>query len=179
MSNSIAPFPYKMPYIDSIQPGYFSDVGYSCYWSGRALRPIDSDTHSAWPLLDIILTGIDQIAERDGWSAIFSTIARLEFVWDEDQSLRGVAIFDSRGQLVVHVVHALLGYSGNGPTLSEQITTHLGVSPQMFEEIQCAVWNQRPYKVIVSRRKHGMIQGVDTDYPTLEVEPTWTWWRAR
>ena len=105
MSNSIAPFPYKMPYIDSIQPGYFSDVGYSCYWSGRALHPIVSDTHSAWPLLDIILTGIDQIANRDGWSAIFSAIARLEFVWDEDQSLRGVAIFDSRGQLVVHVVH--------------------------------------------------------------------------
>ena len=71
MSNSIAPFPYKMPYIDSIQPGYFSDVGYD--FSGdvslgnevlaQRLNPIafwiaknDSDAVGFWGLDQIRLT---------------------------------------------------------------------------------------------------------------------------
>ena len=74
-------------------------------------------------------------------------------------------------------VVALLGYGGSGPYLSEQILTLLGVSQEMFEEIQRATWD-RPYLIILSRQKREVIEGVDTAYPTLQVEDEWRWWPA-
>lgn len=180
-TTSTAPFPYKSAITDRLEAERNYSNGCMEYSHGRSLPPIDDETFGTWRMLEPLLAGIQVLAHEKGFDAAYSTIARLEFFWsvEDDDEYRGVAIFDSRGQLVVHVLHALLGYGGSGPTLSRQIMGLLGVSIEMLDDIQRAVWNQRPYKIVVSREKHDTIEGVDTPYPTLDVEPQWEWWRVR
>ncbi len=180
-TTSTAPFPYKNAYTDRLQSRTDSYDGMAEYLQGHSLSPITSDTYDAWRMLEHILKGIEVVARDKGYEATYHTVARLEFFWDEtgDQEQRGVAIFDTRGKLIVHALHALLGYSGSGPQLSQQIMMLLGISEHQFNEIQESVRNQRPYLVVVSREKHDVIDGVNTAYPTLDVESTWEWWRVR
>lgn len=182
MSNtSTAPFPYKNAYIDQLEATSDSYSGLMEFRGGKSLPSIKSDTYEAWRLLEPLLAGIQMVARDKGPEATYGTVARLEFVWDAsgDEEFRGVAIFDVNGRLVVHAQHALLGYSGSGPLLSLQIMKQLGITEEMYDDIQRSVWDQRPYTVVISREKHDVIDGVDTAYPTLDVESQWNWWRVR
>jgi hypothetical protein len=177
--STTAPYPYTKPLLAKI-PYVVADGHY--VWEHRGTLPaITGPTDTAWTQIEIILTGISELAKRKTYACGegFSTPARVELLWcGDNRDFRGLVIFDSQGRLIVHVTNALLGYSGSGSYLSKQILTLLGISKRMFEEIQYAVWNMS-YVVILTRQKHEVYEGVDTAYPTLEVEPEWRWWTAR
>ncbi len=88
----------------------------------------------------------------------------MEFFWDPQYDSRGVTFFDDQGRLIVHVLHALLGYGGSGPMFSKQIMLHLGVSEEMFQDIQSALWDQRPYKKAREIRLAGLPSFYTTSY---------------
>jgi hypothetical protein len=102
----------------------------------------------------------------------------MEFFWDLDADTRGVAFYDDRGRLIVHVLHSLLGYGGSGPMFSKQIMLHLGVSEEMFQAIQAALWDQRPYKVVLSRERHDAFDGVEVVQSGSGITSEWDWWRV-
>lgn len=176
---STAPFPHTSAYTDRRTPEMGYRSGHLEYQDGRSLRPMDGHTETIWRTLRLILMGIMEDARSRDWNADYSTPARMEFFWDPKAEQRGVVIFDSQGRMIVHVLHALLGYGGSGPGLSENIMKTLGVTEEMIKDIQESVWSEQPYKLIVSRQLHEIIEGVNAAYPTLDVEPEWSWWRVR
>lgn len=154
--------------------------GYPLWQDDASMPALTQSTHVVWQQLEPILVRIDEARESEQFTASppFSLPARLELIWDRHHSHRqGLVMFDSQGQLIVHVVHALLGYDGSGPQLSKQILTHLGVGEAMFEQIQHEV-RDRPYLVVLSRQKRRFDQGITTTYPTHEVEGEWEYWDA-
>lgn len=173
---STAPYPYQRPYMDNLEPAV-REFGFPHWSTYMSFPAIDDGTDTSWVRLEIILAGVTALAQQHGWNASFGLPARLEFTWDNASDRRGVLIYDSRGQLIVHVVHALLGYSGSGPALSEQILSALGAQ-ELFAPMNQAA-RDRAYVLVASRQPHGTIQGVDTAIPGMDVEQTWTWWRAR
>ncbi len=176
--STTAPYPYDKPLLAKT-PYVVHDHQFT--WQHLGTFPaITGPTDAAWKQIEIILTGIIELARHKSYEILttYSTPARVELLWSRDnRDFRGLVIFDSMGRLIVHVTNALLGYGGSGPYLSEQILTLLGVSNEMFEEIQQATWD-RPYLIILSRQKREVIEGVDTAYPTLQVEDEWRWWPA-
>lgn len=76
-------------------------------------------------------------------------VARLEFVWDGRK--KGVIAVGTRDNVLVHITEAILGYEGSGPSLSKDILHFFGVSDEVFEMIQDAAWNARPYLVSLGR----------------------------
>lgn len=183
-TDSSAPYPYDKPLLARLEPtiGEYGDVTWQTYGHHGSLPPITGPTDFAWKQLEIILTGIETLAERKQYfgSDEFGLPARIELFWDHDHSkhrLRGLAIFDTQARLIVHVTNALLGYGGAGPYLTEQILRFIGVPEVLIEELQRAT-REKAYYVILSRQKHGVYEGVDTTIPTLEVKPTWRWWFA-
>lgn len=168
------PYPYKNPLVDRLEPQNDTLAGYPLWQHSLSLKAITGVTHEAWNQFQTVANIIES-----GMTP-FGPIARLEFFWDHTEDTRGVAIFDSSSNLVTHVVHALLGYEGSGPGLSEKIMERVGVPSEVFRAVQQSTWNSRPYMVVVSRQKHETIRGVDTPtYPTNEVGLNWSWWRAR
>lgn len=62
---------------------------------------------------------------------------------------------------------------------SMQIMLHLGVSEEMFQDIQSALWDQRPYKVVLSRERHDIVdEDVEFVAPGSGILPSWEWWRV-
>lgn len=176
--STTAPYPYDKPLLAKTA---YVVHDHQFTWQHLGTFPaITGPTDAAWRQIEIILTGVIELARHKTYeiSTTYSTPARVELLWSRDnRDFRGLVIFDSMGRLIVHVTNALLGYGGSGPYLSEQILTLLGVSQEMFEEIQRATWD-RPYLIILSRQKREVIEGVDTAYPTLQVEDEWQWWPA-
>lgn len=78
-------------------------------------------------------------------------VARVEFIWDDVRGKRGAILVDTVGNVMLHVVDALLGYNGSGPRLSEAILARLGANKELFEHLNEAVWQQRPYGLGVFR----------------------------
>jgi hypothetical protein len=68
-----------------------------------------------------------------------SQIGGLEFVKvyvpDVQKEVRGVILFDRANNPDIHVIHALLGYDGNGPGLSKHILGLLGLPDEAFTQI--------------------------------------------
>lgn len=176
--STTAPYPYSHPLLAKFTP---EEISHQIVWQPHGSLPaITGPTDAAWNQIEIILTGIAELARHKTYagSTGYSTPARVELLWSRDnRDFRGLVIFDSQGRLIVHVTNALLGYGGSGPYLSEQILMLLGISKEMFEEIQVSVWD-KPYVVILTRQKHEVYGGVDAAYPTLEVENEWRWWLA-
>ena len=151
-----------------------SDVGFPYFEEEDSLPVIDTDTYSAWQRLELLFP--DATSVEPGHA--FGVPARMEFFWDLDADTRGVAFYDDRGRLIVHVLHALLGYGGSGPMFSKQIMLHLGVSEEMFQAIQAALWDQRPYKVVLSRERHDAFDGVEVVQSGSGITSEWDWWRV-
>jgi len=126
--------------------------------------PLMEDTFSDWRSLQAIFTDADSVWNEDGTDFRFGTPVRLEAFWDLDIDERGIAIFDDRNQLIVHVVTALLGYDGSGPELSRRILEHFGVPEVVFNELQRLLKNDHHYKVVIARER---------------ANSSWIWWRVR
>lgn len=175
---SNAPYPYRLPSVDRLEPQRpLHD--YALWQDYRSLPAISSPTDRSWLICKVLLTGVVVLAGHEDPDS-FGLPARLEFFRNDARYERGVVIFDNQGRMIVHVVHALLGYGGSGPYLSEQILGFLGVPEETFHEIQQAVWQSDRYMVVVSRQQHGVIEGVDAAFFISNVEAEeWTWWRAR
>lgn len=174
---STAPFPYRDARSTRLHIRQVPEnVGFPYFEEEGSLPVIDTDTYTAWRRLELLFP--DATSVEPGHA--FSIPARMEFFWDLQSDSRGVAFFDDRGRLIVHVLHALLGYGGSGPMFSKQIMLHLGVSEEMFQEIQAALWDQRPYKVVLSRERHDILDGdVEVVAPGSGILPNWEWWRVR
>ena len=125
----------------------------------RSFAAIDAETHTAWRLVRTILIGTiehNKALRRAGLGLGFQDFGRPTrveaFMGTSSFRTRGIAIFDEKGDLIVHVVNALLGYDGNGPDLSWHILNLLGISDEMFSDIQAATSQQRgttPYTIII------------------------------
>lgn len=76
-------------------------------------------------------------------------VARLEFIWDNHK--RGVVAIDAYGHTLAHITNALLGYRGAGPGLSEEVCAFFHVSKRVFDQINAATKDSRPYVVAVFR----------------------------
>lgn len=123
---------------------------------------IDADTDSSELHVKLLLRGITAIVNDQGytpWSEV-QPVGRIEIFGDEytdgaQNRLqdRGLVLFDTNGQPLVHVCNALIGYSGSGPSLTEAIFAELGVDQEMFDRIQASYAGIRstntPYYVVV------------------------------
>lgn len=175
-ATATAPFPYDSVYTDTLMrllPAGEEPI----YQTVTSLPALTDSDFLVWRALEPALDKIRGDVERNKWNAPLALPARLEFFWNDE--FTGVVIFDSRGRLIVHSPVALLGYDGSGPGLSKKILLSLGVSQEMFDEIQAEIWNRRPYAVVVSREKRTEENGIKVAQRTLDVESEWTWWRAR
>ena len=175
---STALYHYTKPRIDMLEPRKLEDGSYPLWEDDVSMRALTQDTYVAWRQLEPILARITGVLGTDQFtdSPPFSLPARIELIRTQDHSnLQGLVLFDSQGQLIVHVVHALLGYEGSGTKISEQILGYLGVSEAMFREIQQNVQN-RPYLIILSRQKHELHEDVRVSNLTPEVEEEWRYW---
>lgn len=174
MTATQAPFPFYDAYIDHLEPLRIEGQQ-PVYQDESSLPALTGSSYDAWRELEPKLGEILAQIERDGLNADFATPARLEFVWDS--LMTGVAIFDSRGQLIVYTPLALLGYSGAGSDLSIQIMHYLGISQKMIVELQRSTYDSRPYKVVVSREKLVITDNVVVADHGLEVADEWMTWR--
>ncbi len=102
-----------------------------------------------------LLTMLEQWEARQTESSMIMRVEFLHRKGDESQlGLRGAVLYDGNEQPFVHLVNALLGYDGSGPTLSRKLLTQvLHMSTQQAEEINETVrvltTNSLPYVAIV------------------------------
>ena len=177
-STSPAPFPYRDARSTHLHVRQMHEgIGNFPYFEEEGSLPvIDADTYSAWRRLELLFPDANTVEPGHP----FGIPARMEFFWDPNFDSRGVAFFDDKGHLIIHVLHALLGYGGSGPMSSKQIMLHLGVSEEMFQDIQSALWDQRPYKVVLSRERHDILdEDVEFVAPGAGILSDWEWWRVR
>lgn len=176
MSIAHAPYPYRNAYLDLCTKKEYPGVFYTEYQT--ELGSFDYSTDRAGQLMSYLLPGIEQTARSRPLEA--GKIVRAEFIWKrptrpvED---RGVVLWNNHGQAMIHVVNALLGYSGSGPALSQQILRLLGVPEELFEQANGSVAHQS-YVIVFSRQSHSMVDDVDTAIPFAEPGE-WEWWRVR
>lgn len=170
------PFPYREARTSHLTPHRHTDnVGFTYYEEESSLPVIEADRYAAWRRLELLFPDAYSV-EKD---SPFGLPARMEFFWDEVEDTRGVAFFDVQGRLIVHALHALLGYNGSGPRFSQQIMEHLGVSHETFEAIQAEVEQQRPYQIVLSREPHGFVDDIEVVTYMGGVTLDWEWWRTR
>lgn len=163
---------YRDANIDRRKPAV--DQGYLVYHT--LLGSFDQSTDVAWSIVKHLIAGIDALVNPANiYKGEIGPLVRAEFFWGEGlPQHRGVVLYDNKGRAVMHVVHALLGYSGSGPALSGQILKALGVPEEMFEEANNTVPHQ-DYVLVFSREQ------VSNDTAVLYGTPreTWEWWRVR
>jgi hypothetical protein len=92
-------------------------------------------------------------AIEDELGSLFSgqDIVRLEFLWNDAACKRGIVAIDANGDIVVHIVPALLGYTGAGSNLSHAVLQTLKVPEEVFEAIQSDTYQRRPYIIAVNK----------------------------
>ena len=163
---------YRSACIDRRTPNI--DQGYLIYHT--LLGSFDQSTDVAWSIIKHLIEGIDALVNPANiYEGEIGPLVRAEFFWDKGlPQHRGVVLYDNKGQAVMHVLHALLGYGGAGPALSGQILEALGVPEEVFEEANNAVPHQ-DYVLVFSREQ------VINDTVMLYGTPreTWEWWRVR
>lgn len=172
MTDAPAPFPFYDMYTDHIelQP---RDGKRSVFQTNTSLPAMDDFTWSIWSELEPKLSELDGVQGNLAWNARLTAPARIEVFLTEHKE--GLAIFDSRGQLVVHAIPARLGNDGYGAELSLNIMRLLGVSEEMIEAMQSQLRDVNPYQVVVSRE---LMSITDKARATLsdDVAPEWVWW---
>jgi hypothetical protein len=135
---------------------------------------IDSDTDSSENHVRRLLQGMKEVSTESGdvrMAARIRPIRRVEIFCDDHtagaQHLlqdRGLVMFDDTDEPVVHVLNALLGYSGSGPSLTQAILRELSIPDQIFIDIQHDLWDIRstdtPYYVIIqsAEREDGRLE---------------------
>ena len=126
---------------------------------------------------EVIITGLETIAQDQARPNMLNQrINRVELLWQPRSGRderRGAILFSDRGAQL-HVLHALAGYGGNGPGLTEYLFKVLGAS-NIFDEINAAV-QHRPYHVVASRQRVGIVDDIVTALPFSEPRDQWTWW---
>lgn len=170
-------YPRTTPVLEVLSPTV-PEFGYTTWSPAGSFPAITDSSDASLKQVRAILAGVEALYmdTSNPRTEVFGLPARVELFWyRERQELRGLAIFDTEERLIVHVAHALLGYSGSGPILTREILKLLGVSKEMFEKLQRAAWDQN-YLIILSRERPAPYEGLDN--PQLDVEPEWTWWIA-
>ena len=120
----------------------------------------------------LLLRGIAATVKGDddyySWSAV-QPIGRIEIFCDDHTEGarhrlqdRGIVLFDVHNRPLVHVLHALIGYGGSGPSLTEAILREIGVDESIFDQIQEA---------------HAGIRSTNTPYYVVvqKVDDHWVW----
>jgi len=138
--------------------------GFPYYEDAVSLMPLMTDSFSDWRRLQEIFPDGNSVWNEDGPDFRFDVPVRLEAFWDVDRDERGIAIFDSNDQLIVHVLTALFGYEGSGPTFSRRILAHFDVPSSYFTELQQLLKNDHHYKVVIARER---------------MDAPWNLWRIR
>lgn len=171
-----APLPYREALIDRIAADQFRPR----YNTVTSKSPMDQSPQVVWERLKSWLPGLVK-----GLVPGYGPLARLEFFRDLEHDALGVALFDSREHLVVHIVPAQLGRNCNGAKLSQAIMSVAGVPAAIIDELnQVALGGPGcntgwlPYRLIVSRQHHETVNGEDRAYPSGTVNDHWVWWRA-
>ena len=185
VNSSYTLHPYTEPYLNRREP-HRKQYDHPRWQDYSSFPSTDGDTCNQADLTRVILAGITSLANtaqeagnRSYVGSPFSLPARVEMVWEKDSTYgaRGAVIFDSFGRLIVHVVDALLGYSGSGAALGDAVLSALNVTDRMASEIHQAVAHQ-PYHLVISREKTTIAEGVEITLPTADVMPEWRWWRV-
>lgn len=147
------------------------------------LGTFSQETDAAARICSLLLKGLDvdadaELAEN---GVAESAIVRVELFWDPNSAdqRRGAVFFDSTGQTVMHVMHALLGYNGSGPTLSKCLLRQLGVEQAMFDELNGRLQNQAYYVILSREATLTHDDGVEVAQRSGPVSDTWRWWRVR
>lgn len=184
------PYSYRSPLVNRITP--MREVYNSVVFESLGSLPvIHGSTDRSWREAKIVLCGVMTLAEQG--EGAFGIPARVELFHDASRWERGVAIFDDGGELIVHIMNAVITRSGlqdwypqlpryvayNSTTqLTYQVLRYLGISGEVFDEIRSAVERDNTYMVVVSRQRHETINGVEVASAGA-VEPEWEWWRIR
>lgn len=174
-------------------------------WYRTKMYTSDPTTSMNWTAIEHILAGLDVLYHE--WSpdtpekpaSTFGRVARVEFINKTDEESRtrrqGAVLFDNHKRALLQTSDALLGYGGNGPGLSMQILTTLGVPEHLFNEANGAVTHGDYDNVVFSRESVGVYIGSTATYggnthsdehrtgemfahAGLPVTDTWTWWLA-
>lgn len=167
-ADTVKPYPFRSAKVDQMQPK--SEEGYMRYFT--ELGDDARSTDKTELLMTYLLAGIESKQGAIG------PIVRVEFFWSHSpDNWRGAILFDHKGQAVFHAIHALLGYSGSGPALSQHILRCLGVPNELFEEANNEVPHQ-DYLVVFSREARMTYEGVEISAPFGDPGE-WEWWRVR
>lgn len=178
MVTSVAPYPYDAPYV--VEDDWYRRGEYASTISTE-LGTIEGSTDKNWRLLEPLLIGIDVLADREQAEHGYGTgrIVRVELIRRAkgrpyELVQQGAILIDQLGRKVCHVSNALIGYSGSGSMLTESILRQLGVSQEMFKEINRSVGVD--YHVVVTRQQTGEVEGVVTALPYTASLDYWGWW---
>lgn len=147
----------------------------------------DKSSDQDWAVLEPLLTGIDALyrSHEDtvefGMHSTYGRIARVELFHtigiNNRDAKRGAVIFDNRGEPLMHLLGALLGYGGAGPTFTKQVLTAIGVPEEMFDEVNQSVVSHDYDTVIFSREDHSVgREGTDTANHFFDVVKEWECW---
>lgn len=163
-----APYSYRLARVNRMQPRPPAFAADHSHYDTRFGDLTGRTTDRIWEVVRLLLAGIDHLED-------VPPISRVELF--SGRNRRGLMLFDNTGVALLHVPPALLGYSGSGPILSEQILTALGVTEEMFREACGAANYDHGYMVIFSREEIQEVNGVETALPRGELGE-WTWWSA-
>lgn len=104
-------------------------------------------TESASDYADFIANTIDA---WESWSIGRNSITRFEFLYrepdDEKMGLQGAVLYDSNDIPFAHIVNALLGYDGNGPSFSGALLEAVRVPTEVFKGINAQAKRYRDSK---------------------------------
>lgn len=123
---------------------------------------IDSDPTRAERHVRLLLRGISETS--GDLRPIAYPISRVEIFGDAHTSAaqgrlhdQGLVLFDIHDKPVVHVFNALIGYNGDGVSLTRAILSELAIPDHIFHEIQRKFWDIRnsgtPYYVVIQSTK--------------------------
>ena len=102
-----------------------------------------------------------------------NAVTRIELLYDGAQR-RGMVLYDAYGKLVLHVLVARLGYPGTASGPVESILRHLGVSREMFVQMNTRVWG-RSYALVVSRQVRTFVEGAEVAWCNGRYVSQWEW----
>lgn len=168
ISSPTAPLPYRESYIQTFDEDVTPKE--------VPLVHIAQQAHKCWALVKPILKKSGEPTEATRDAVLTNTPARIECFWNLEKNEHGMFIFDGRGDLIVSVLNAHMGYGGDHSALCANIMQHLGVSLELFRNIQRRSWGEATYAFVVSRQKTVLDDGSIAAERTHEVRPHWVWW---
>ncbi len=177
MDAPTAPLFYREPLVTKVYEPLEPEWGDDFPFFPTKLGMFTGSTDTTWAILRRLLAGNEELTKVP-FSGIYPVV-RAEFIYDQmepGRERRGLVLWDSsnKGPLL-HAKHALLGYGGSGPSLSEAIMLELGVSQEMFNEANEAVRDRESYIVVFSRHELALIEGVMAAIP-YHVSDEWQFW---